>query len=283
MRNQMMNVPINKDLTIRIGHVTRLGKVDEVMAYGNLLRELRGLRPIELKQILKRQEFWEFVIARNAHKASKSQKSQSSDSELWNIEADFSQLEKYKTKNGEIQYSKLIKQFPALIKSVRGGKVENRGHYMELYLLLKVASMLDKQLEVQIYEVFIEKKILELRDSGGEGFKRLNRLIAKLPDFNPERSKDYHKEISRLIRNKVFNLPDYSKYENIWNSDIATPEKLDERDTLIEKLEMLLEENFITTYLDLYHYLGGNDKKIENYIKKYVKYTKKIEKIFWSN
>jgi hypothetical protein len=41
----------------------------------------------------------------------------------------------------------------------------------ELYILLKIASMLDKDLEVRIYKVFIENKILLYRDLGGDNFK----------------------------------------------------------------------------------------------------------------
>ena len=258
--NQTMCVRINQDLTIRIGHLTRMGKVDEIITHGNLLRELRGLKPITLKQILKRQGFWEFVVARNAQKIAKSQsgnselwnnnKSQSSVSDFWNIEADFSQLRMYKTEKGEIQYSKLIKQFPTLIKSVRGGKVENRGHYMDLYLLLKIASMLDKQLEVQIYEIFIDGKILEHRDNGGEAFKRLNKAIDTLPDrqphLKPKGNKGVYINVAKMIREKlsIIDTKGYNEDEH----DKIIQEK---REEYIDKLVSFIEMGFITSYPQL--------------------------------
>jgi len=207
--NQMMNVPINKDLTIRIGHITRMGRVDEVMAYGNLLRELRGLRPIELKQILQTRDFWEFVIAMNtAIENDKFKKNNPKvDYSTFDIYSDYSQLEKYIDDKGRVKYSELIKQFPTLIKSVRGGKVEDRGHYMHLNLLLKLATILDKDLEAQIYMIFIEKKILEHRDAGGENFKRLNRAIDTLPDrskeLKPKGNKGCYINVAKLIRKKL--------------------------------------------------------------------------------
>jgi len=244
--NQQMSVKINKDLTIKIGHLTQLGKVDEILTYGNLLRELRGLKPITMKSILEKQGFWEFVIARNAQKMAKSQTPESG---VW-IEGDFSTLEKYKNKHGKIQYSQLVKQFPTLIKSVRGGKVENRGYYFDLYLLLKIASMLDKQLEVQIYEVFIEGRILELRDDGGEAFKRLNEAIDTLPDrqphLKPKGNKGCYIQVSKMIRDKldILSTKGYNEEEH----DRKVHEK---REEYINKLISFIEIGFITSYPQL--------------------------------
>jgi len=258
--NQTMSVRINQDLTIRIGHLTKMGRVDEIITHGNLLRELRGLKPIELKAILRKQDFWEFVIARNAQKIAKSQsgesplwnnsKSQSADTALWNIEGDYSRLEEYKDRHGKIKYSELIKQFPNLIKSVRGGRVENRGHYMDLYLLLKIASMLDKQLEVQIYEIFIEGKILEHRDAGGEAFKKLNKAIDTLPDrqphLKPKGNKGVYINVAKMIREKldIIETKGYNKDEH----DRLIQEK---REEYINKLVMLIEMGFVTSYPQL--------------------------------
>ena len=209
---------------------------------------------------MRTQEFWEFVIARNAQKLAKSQsgkfplwnkdKSQSSESEVWNIEADYSRLEEYKDNKGRIQYSKLIKEFPTLIKSVRGGKVENRGHYMDLYLLLKIASMLDKQLEVQIYEVFIEGKILEHRDAGGEAFKRLNRAIDTLPDrqphLKPKGNKGCYIRVANMIRDKL-DILDTSGY----NEDEHDNFIQEKREEMIDKLVSFIEIGFITSFEQL--------------------------------
>jgi len=47
---------------------------------------------------------------------------------------------------------------------------------------VKSLKYLSPKLELEIYEVFIKSKILELRDLGGDNFILLNRAIDTLPD-----------------------------------------------------------------------------------------------------
>jgi len=63
--NQMMKVEIPNFGIIEIGHKTEMGKVSQVIDMGNSRRKLKGLREIELREVLRKQDFWEFVIARN--------------------------------------------------------------------------------------------------------------------------------------------------------------------------------------------------------------------------
>jgi len=261
--NQTMCVRINQDLTIRIGHLTRLGKVDEIITHGNLLREIRGLKPITLIDILRTRDFWEFVIAMNtALKNEKLKKSkgqncpfENSDNPKWqnchfDIYSDYSKLEQYIDKFGRVKYSKLIKEFPNLIRSVRGGKVENRGHYMHLNLLLKIATILDKDLEAQIYMIFIEGKILEHRDAGGEAFKRLNKAIDTLPDrqphLKPKGNKGVYINVAKMIREKlaIIDTKGYNEDEH----DKIIQEK---REEYINKLVTTIELGFVTSYPQL--------------------------------
>ena len=58
----MMTVTIGDYGSVLIGHKTKMGKAKDIMAMGNLTREIKGLRPIELKDILRSQDFWEFVV-----------------------------------------------------------------------------------------------------------------------------------------------------------------------------------------------------------------------------
>ena len=200
--NQMMEVRINEDLSFQIGHKTRMGKVDNILAYGNLLREQRGLDTIEMKEILRRKDFWEYIISVNTlHIKSKEGNSH------FEFFSDFTKLDEYKDSKGRIQYSNLIKEFPNLIKSQKGGKVENRGYWMDLHILLKVAAILDSDLEAQIYDIFINGHILELRDKGGNQFLKLNKAIDTLPDRTPELKPNGNKgcyiQVAKLIRDKL--------------------------------------------------------------------------------
>ena len=247
--NQFMNVRINDDLIIQIYHKSKLGKVDEVLTYGNFLREQRGLRPLEMKNILKKQDFWEFVIARNTQSYKEVFKSQSSKFELWNnarIDSDYSILDNYRGSNkSEIKYKELIKEFPRLIKSQRGGKVEKRGYWLDLYLLLKVGAMLDKDLEVQIYDTFIKGKILEHRDEGGVAFKNFNKVadMYLLSNESEDFKKSYYRHISVIVRQKL----DITKNWGYNESDhIALKQKL--RVKIYETASSLIKMGMLTDY-----------------------------------
>jgi hypothetical protein len=179
--NQMMTVQIGSFGNLEIGHKNMMGKVSQVVEMGNISRETRGLRSMTLDEVLSKQEFWEFVLERNVlfiEFHDKSRESQDyKNSSL--VTANYEQLREFIAPSGMIRYSELIKEFPNLIYSKRG---KNGGTWAELYILLKIASMLDKALEVRIYKTFIEDKILFFRDLGGDNFKEFNAMIDTLPD-----------------------------------------------------------------------------------------------------
>ena len=181
MNNQIMKVKIGNFGVIVIGHQTKMGDVSQIMEMGNNHRKTKGLEELTLDQILKKQSLWEFIISRNNQIALDRDNSNSDESSELKIpiQSDYSNLNFFKTNAGLIQYSKLMKKYPKLIKSRRG---RYGGTQAEIYILLKIASMLDKDLEVEIYRVFIEKQILVWRDVGGENFKELNEIIDLLPD-----------------------------------------------------------------------------------------------------
>ena len=258
--NQMMEVKINSNLTIKIGHKTRIGKADEIFKHGNWLREQKGLRPYDkLKDILKKRSFWEFVVAirtldanseyKTQADVSKNNKSQGGDSPLWNKEpysSDFSELDNYYYESrGEMKIKELIKQFPDLIKAQRGGKVENRGYWMDIRLLLKLAAMLDPDLEAQIYHIFIEGKILELRDEGGNLYKKLNKAIDTLSDRANKDNKGCYITVARMIRDKLG--IDGSGY-NGNNADLSIQDK---RKEIEDKLVMLIDMGYVKSFDEL--------------------------------
>ncbi len=127
--------------------------------------------------------------------------------------SNFRELEKYKDKDGRIQYTELMKKFPHLIKSKRG---KNGGTWAELYILLKIASMLDKDLEVEIYRVFIEEKILYFRDEGGYSFKELNKAIDKYLPSPTGNNTGRYITIAKIIREKldITDTKDYNEKEH---------------------------------------------------------------------
>ena len=248
--NQQMTVTLGEYGHIVIGHKTHFGRASDVLAMGNLLREQRGLKPFELDVILRKSDFWEFAIALNAkiysqtqngnfpvyNKESKNNSLKRGTFPLW-IEPDFTGLEEHKDELGRIQYATIIKEMPAIIKSQRGGKVENRGVWMELTLLLKLASYLDKVLEVEIYDAFVKGNILEFRDESGDEYKALCKSMDDKGLISD--TWDYAK-VGQEIANCVLG----TKQKGCWND--ATEGQLEERKTLEKFLTQALDAGFIT-------------------------------------
>ena len=239
--NQMMKVQIGNFGIIEIGHKTEMGKVSQIIEMGNANREAKGLESIRLDRILEKQEFWEFVIARNTQ-IIKSRESRDL-IDIKSMQSDYSELNKFKTLSGHIQYSELIKKFPHLIKSKRG---RNGGTWAELYILLKIASMLDKDLEVAIYDVFIKSQILQHRDNGGDSFKKLNLAIEKYIPSSSGNNQGRFIQVAKLLRKKleITNTKGYNEIEH--NLEIQK-----RRDEIEKNLIFSLQSKLITSYEQL--------------------------------
>jgi len=252
--NQMMIIEISKFGTIEIGHKTEMGNVSQVIDMGNKVRKENGLTPLTINHILNKSEFWEFVIARNTllYKDSNSLKLRELEnshknvflpyqiSEQLSIKSNFSILENYKDLMGQIQYSELMKKFPYLIKSRRG---RYGGTWAELYILLKIASMLDKDLEVAIYDVFIKSQILQHRDNGGDSFKKLNIAIDKYIPSESGNSRGRFIHIATMLRKKLEITKTKGYNEKEHNSIIQQ-----KRDEIEKFLIGALQTKLVTSY-----------------------------------
>ena len=225
--NQMMKVQIGNFGIIEIGHKTEMGRVSQVIEMGNKIRKIKGLRPLKADDVFRTVDFWEFVIARNTQQLNLflSQNYDKIDifkygespylkiSDEINFYSYFGELNNHKDLLGRVQYSKLIKKFPHLIKSKRG---RNGGTWAELYILLKIASMLDKDLEVAIYDVFIKSQILQHRDNGGDSFKKLNLAIEKYIPSSSGNNQGRFIQVAKLLRKKleITNTKGYNEIEH---------------------------------------------------------------------
>jgi len=272
--NQMMKVEIPKFGIIEIGHKTEMGNVAQIIEMGNQRRELKGLRTLKQDEILRRQELWQFIIARNTLHFNSTVtveliNNQSNglfrNNELLEfmtesenklvLMSNFTELENYVNPYNSVDYSQLMKKFPHLIKSKRG---RYGGTWAELYILLKIASMLDKDLEVAIYDVFIKSQILQYRDDGGESFKKLNIVIEKYIPSPTGNSQGRFIQIAKMLRQKleITSTKGYNEIEH--NSNIQK-----QRDRIEQNLIFALQSKFITSYeklkdviesIDIYKY-----------------------------
>ena len=255
--NQMMKVQIGNFGIIEIGHKTEMGRVSQVIEMGNKIRKIKGLRPLKADDIFRTVDFWEFVIARNTQQLNLflSQNYDKIDifkygespylkiSDEINFYSYFGELNNHKDLLGRVQYSKLIKKFPHLIKSKRG---RNGGTWAELYILLKIASMLDKDLEVAIYDVFIKSQILQHRDNGGDSFKKLNLAIEKYIPSPSGNNQGRFIQVAKLLRKKleITNTKGYNEIEH--NLEIQK-----RRDEIKKNLIFSLKSKLITFYEQL--------------------------------
>jgi hypothetical protein len=230
MTNQMMNVQIGKEFTIKIGHKTEMGKLNDVLTIGNEYRKRKGYQKIGLDEYLRRTETWEFIFE------VEEKYGKTTNREIPGLEKD--------DKN-RVLYSKLMKNF-SVIKSQRGGKVENRGVWANLQIMLDLAIYLSPTLRLEMIDVFINQKILFWRDLGGENFKEFNSLIDTLPDRKGKNNRNLYIEISLEIRRKLEILKSKGYNEKEHNALIQ-----ESRANWLNVLSLGIGAGMIKTYEDL--------------------------------
>jgi len=255
--NQTMCVRLGNYGTVTIGHLTRMGSADEILAIGNQIREEKGLKPKKLDTYLRRKETWEKIIklynvsveddSKNFLVNSPKSFSANAEKLLYTTLDDLPQ-----DTQGRIKYTEVLKtqQLNHIIKIQNRGKLQNRGTWFEVTLLLDLATWLDVDLWYEVYSTFIEGKILEYRDAGGEAFKKLNKAIDTLPDrqphLKPKGNKGVYINVAKMIRKKldIFDTKGYNEDEH----DKIIQEK---REEYINKLISFIEIGFITSYPQL--------------------------------
>ncbi len=146
-----------------------------------------GLKEITIEEYLRRNETWEFI------QEVETKYGKNTSWEIPSLEKD--------SKNRVI-YSKYVKQF-SVIKSQRGGKLENRGIWANLQIMLDLAIYLSPTLRLEMIDIFLESKILEWRDIGGDNYILLNKAIDTLPDRIGKNNHGIYIEIAKQFREKL--------------------------------------------------------------------------------
>lgn len=118
------------------------------------------------------------------------------------------------------------------------GKGKSAKTYANIHMMIYAAEYLSSQFHFEVIDKFINDKILELRDSGGESFKALNILIdIKLPDRTGKDNKGIYITVAKMLKKKIdTNL-------NSWND--ATADQLRTRDFYEQQLASFLKMNLI--------------------------------------
>jgi len=229
--NQMMSVHIGKEHTVKISHLTQMGKLNDVLEIGNSYREANGLRKIEISEWLRKESTWEFIVEVEQKYGTKFQ---TVDSTVC--------LSNYKNSSGQLEYAKLIKEF-SVIKSQRGGKPENRGVWANLQIMLDLAIYLSPTLRLEMIDIFINQKILQWRDTGGDNFKEFNRVIDTLPDRIGKNNTYLYQSMSLILRKKLGICETRGYNEKDHNSPIQ-----EKRAKWLDRLTAMIDVGLIQDY-----------------------------------
>jgi hypothetical protein len=131
-------------------------------------------------------------------------------------------------------------------KGKRGTKIQMQA---QLHFLIFAAEHLSPTFHFQVIDTFINSKLLQLRDDGGNNFKRLNRYIDSYLGGREDKTSNMgcYIHAAKLLREKIFpniKMPD----GNIWNTDQATAHHQELRTRYEDKLCTLLEMDVVKDF-----------------------------------
>ena len=207
-----MHVTIG-NYTQPIEHLTMMGSLNHLWDYGNSLRAAKGLGGKDLQEFMRSSDTVEFIEA---------------------LERKYGQ----KVKTGNFPDLKFDQKGRAVgtvqsefIKTKRG---KGGGTWAHLMILLRAAAYLDKDFEVEVYDTFINNKILQWRDDSGDQFLALNIAVdAYLPGREGKDNTGIYINAAKMLKAKV--NPDGGS----WNT--ATFEQLELRASVEKSLVKLLQ------------------------------------------
>jgi hypothetical protein len=120
--------------------------------------------------------------------------------------------------------------------SIERRRGKNGGTFAHLNILIDAATSLSPSFKHEVYETFINNRLLNFRDSSGDSFKDMNYLLALHAEkvLGKPAHVGHFTYVAKAIRNKI--LP-----ENHPGWDMADAYQLRQRLTLEEKVTTLLE------------------------------------------
>jgi len=92
--NQEMTVQIGNNNTIKIGHLTKVGSLNDVLTIGNSYRKAKELSEIDLKEWLRKESTWEFIIKVFNEETKKKSKGENPPLDIATIIREFPKIQK---------------------------------------------------------------------------------------------------------------------------------------------------------------------------------------------
>ena len=214
--NQVMRVTIGEH-TLPIGHKNMMGSLTEVWKIGNAYRTKRGLPELDLSNWLRSPETLEYVKV---------------------VEDDLNFKSVFSTDLSS-RGTTLAKTIESPLITTKRGK--GGGTWAHLYILLDAAARLDPQFKHKMYKTFVEGKLLQWRDDGGDEFINLNIAIdAYLPERDGMDNVNVFIYVAKQLKAKIL-----SPYDT-WNT--ASLPQLEKRARLEKDLCNYLRLGMIRNY-----------------------------------
>ena len=212
----MMQVTIGEH-TLPIGHKTMMGSLTEVWKIGNAYRTKRGLPELDLSNWLRSPETLEYV-------------------KVVEDDLNFKSVASTDLSSKGTTLAKTIESPLITTKRGKGG-----GTWAHLYILLDAAARLDPQFKHKMYKTFVEGKLLQWRDDGGDEFINLNIAIdAYLPERDGMDNVNVFIYVAKQLKAKIL-----SPYDT-WNT--ASLPQLEKRARLEKDLCNYLRLGMIRNY-----------------------------------
>lgn len=214
--NQLMQVAIAEHV-LPIEHKTMMGSLTDVWKIGNAYRTKRGLPELDLSNWLRSPETLEYVRVVEQDLKVKSVASTDLSSKGTTL-------------------AKTIQSPLIITKRGKGG-----GTWAHLYILLDAAARLDPNFKHQMYKTFVEGRILQWREDGGDEFINLNIAIdAYLPEREGKDNTGIFIQVAKQLKAKILNPDD------TWNT--ASFPQLEKRAKLEKDLCNYLRLGMVRNY-----------------------------------
>lgn len=187
-----------------------------------------------LDKFLDNKDTKEFIMELHKQKFSRAEKDSGENSTALSILVDKTiALDSYE----ENQYRHIIN---------RTGRGRHSKAWGNLFLAIKYAMYVNKELEIEVIDTFINKKILDFRCLGIDYHKELNAKIDTLEDRVDKDNKFIYINSSKMISERI-----KGQFEKGWDNENNDAEITEQRTKLINNLIFMMDNKFIKNWEEL--------------------------------
>lgn len=133
---------------------------------------------------------------------------------------------------------------------VKEGK-RNFKLWANLMLALKYAMYVDKKLEVEVLDTFVQKKILDFRLFGIDNHKELTKRLDTLQDRVGKENVYIYINTSKMINEKTKGV-----FKKGWDEREDNAEYQQKRNEIQKELMMLIDKGYVKTWEDVKEYFN---------------------------